>query len=74
MKTIAVFTPLSGAAFAALVVDISKTLETRSRLFSRASIPPTLPNNISRSYIAEFTVGTPSQKVVLVVDTGSSDV
>jgi predicted aspartyl protease len=74
MKTITVFTLLSGAAFAALVVDISKNLETRPRLFSCASIPVTLTNNISRSYTAEFTVGTPPQKVVLVVDTGSSDV
>lgn len=74
MKAPAVFTLLYGATFAAVVIDISKNLEAKSRLILRAAISQPLRNNFTLSYLADFTVGTPPQKVVLVIDTWSSDV
>ena len=72
---------LSSCAYAAVSMNIAKnpnaTPKLRRGLLPRASstITETLQNNATGGdYIAEVNVGSPAQKLTLLIDTGSSDV
>ncbi|KAM3068448.1 hypothetical protein ACMFMF_009264 [Clarireedia jacksonii] len=73
-----VWSTIFASALAAIRLDVVRKPRVRKlnpeRISPRATIYESLLNNITAgSYIASVTVGTPPQRVDLIVDTGSSD-